>query len=100
MSIVGAGLHNAPGYAARMFGTLADRAINIEMISTSEVRITCMIAEADLETALRALHDTFELESPEAIDADAQTAAESQTAADTQAAAAGVGRADATAAAG
>ena len=69
VSIVGAGLHNAPGYAARMFGTLADTGVNIEMISTSEVRITCMIAEADLETALRALHDAFELERPEPIDA-------------------------------
>ena len=69
VSIVGAGLHNAPGYAARMFGTLADAGVNIEMISTSEVRITCMIAEADLETALRALHDAFELARPEPIDA-------------------------------
>ena len=72
VSIVGAGLHNAPGYAARMFGTLADAGVNIEMISTSEVRITCMIAEADLETALRALHDAFELERPEAVDAGAR----------------------------
>ena len=39
------GIHNAPGYAARMFGTLADAGVNIEMISTSEVRITCIIAE-------------------------------------------------------
>src|SRR4051794_31039418 len=76
VSIVGAGLHNAPGYAARMFGTLADAAVNIEMISTSEVRITCMIAEADLETALRALHDAFALERPENVDAiDAEAAA-------------------------
>ncbi|HET7472111.1 MAG TPA: aspartate kinase [Candidatus Limnocylindrales bacterium] len=65
VSIVGAGLHNAPGYAARMFGTLADAGVNIEMISTSEVRITCMIAEEELETALRALHAAFELERPE-----------------------------------
>jgi|GEM_PF-3540783 Aspartokinases len=57
-----------------MFGTLADAGINIEMISTSEVRITCMIAEADLETALRALHDAFELERPEAVDAGAAAA--------------------------
>jgi len=68
VSIVGAGLHNAPGYAARMFGTLADANVNIEMISTSEVRITCMIAEDELETALRALHDAFELERPENIE--------------------------------
>ncbi len=68
VSIVGAGLHNAPGYAARMFGTLADARVNIEMISTSEVRITCMIAEDELETALRALHEAFELERPEPVE--------------------------------
>ena len=68
VSIVGAGLHNAPGYAARMFGTLADANVNIEMISTSEVRITCMIAEDELETALRALHEAFELERPEPVE--------------------------------
>ena len=50
MSIVGAGLHNAPGYAARMFGTLADAGVNIEMISTSEVRITRIIAEDRVAT--------------------------------------------------
>ncbi len=68
VSIVGAGLHNAPGYAARMFGALADADVNIEMISTSEVRITCIVAEAELETALGALHDAFELERPEPVD--------------------------------
>jgi len=65
VSIVGAGIQNAPGYAARMFGTLADEQINIEMISTSEVRITCMIDESQLERASRALHRAFELERPE-----------------------------------
>ena len=69
VSIVGAGLHNAPGYAARMFGTLADAGVNIEMISTSEVRITCMIAEAELPQALNALHGAFELAKPDPIDA-------------------------------
>ena len=68
VSIVGAGLHNAPGYAARMFGTLADAGVNIEMISTSEVRITCMIAEAELPQALDALHGAFELARPDPID--------------------------------
>ena len=68
VSIVGAGLHNAPGYAARMFAALADAGVNIEMISTSEVRITCIVAEAELETALRALHDAFELARPETVD--------------------------------
>jgi aspartate kinase len=71
VSIVGAGLHNAPGYAARMFGTLADSGVNIEMISTSEVRITCTIAEDQLEQAVTALHAAFELARPDAVDAGA-----------------------------
>ena len=71
VSIVGAGLHNAPGYAARMFGSLADAGVNIEMISTSEVRITCVIGEAKLADALTALHGAFELERPDPVDAEA-----------------------------
>jgi len=71
VSIVGAGLHNAPGYAARMFGTLADAGVNIEMISTSEVRITCVIGESTLAEALTALHGAFELERPDPVDAEA-----------------------------
>src|SRR5829696_9205152 len=71
VSIIGAGLHNAPGYAARMFGTLADAGVNIEMISTSEVRITCVIGEGRLSAALEALHGAFELERPDPIDAEA-----------------------------
>jgi aspartate kinase len=74
VSIVGAGLHNAPGYAARMFGTLADAGVNIEMISTSEVRITCVIGEARLAAALDALHGAFELERPDPVDAEATIA--------------------------
>ncbi len=65
VSIVGAGIHNAPGYAARMFRTLADAGVNIEMITTSEIRITCTISEDQVETAVRALHQAFELETPE-----------------------------------
>jgi aspartate kinase len=68
VSIVGAGIHNSPGYAARMFAALADNGVNIEMISTSEIRITTIIAEDALETALAALHDAFELERPEAVE--------------------------------
>jgi aspartate kinase len=71
VSIIGAGLHNTPGYAARMFGTLADAGVNIEMISTSEVRITCVIDEAGLRAALDALHGAFELERPDPVDAEA-----------------------------
>jgi aspartate kinase len=69
ISVVGAGIQNAPGYAARMFGTLADAGINIEMISTSEIRITAIIAEDRVEEAVRALHAAFELERPESIEA-------------------------------
>ena len=69
VSIVGAGIHNAPGYAARMFGTLAEAGINIEMISTSEIRITTIIAEDRVEDAVRALHAQFRLEEPEAAEA-------------------------------
>jgi aspartate kinase len=69
ISIVGAGIQNAPGYAARMFGALADAGVNIEMISTSEIRITTIIAEDALETAVRALHAAFELERPESVEA-------------------------------
>jgi aspartate kinase len=68
VSIVGAGIQNAPGYAARMFAALANAGVNIEMISTSEIRITTIIAEDALETAVRALHEAFELERPEAIE--------------------------------
>ena len=69
VSIVGAGIQNAPGYAARMFKALAEAGVNIEMISTSEIRITTIIAEDALETAIRALHAAFELEQPEAVEA-------------------------------
>jgi aspartate kinase len=69
VSIVGAGIQNAPGYAARMFRALADADVNIEMISTSEIRITTIIAEDALETAIRALHSAFELEQPETVEA-------------------------------
>jgi len=71
VSIVGAGVHNAPGYAARMFGALADAGVNTEMISTSEVRITCVIEEGQLASALNALHGAFELEKPDPVDAQA-----------------------------
>jgi aspartate kinase len=69
VSIVGAGIQNAPGYAARMFGALADAGVNIEMISTSEIRITTIIAEDRVEDAVRALHAAFELEQPETVEA-------------------------------
>jgi aspartate kinase len=69
VSIVGAGIQNAPGYAAKMFGVMADTGINIEMISTSEIRITVIIAEDRVEDAVRALHAAFQLEQPETVNA-------------------------------
>jgi aspartate kinase len=74
VSIVGAGIQNAPGYAARMFHALADAGVNIEMISTSEIRITTIIAEDALETAVQALHRAFELERPESAVVEAASA--------------------------
>jgi len=62
VSIVGAGMLDSPGYASRMFRALADAAINIDMITTSEIRITCIIAESQLEEAVRVLHRAFQLE--------------------------------------
>lgn len=63
LSIVGTGMQNAPGYASAMFRTLADAGINIEMITTSEIRITCLVKEAQVAEAARALHTAFDLDS-------------------------------------
>ncbi|MBI2165904.1 MAG: aspartate kinase [Chloroflexi bacterium] len=63
VSIVGAGIQNAPGYAARTFRALADAGVNIEMITTSEIRITCIVAEEKAKEAVRILHRAFGLES-------------------------------------
>jgi len=62
VSIVGTGMQNAPGYASRMFRALADASVNIEMITTSQIRITCIVPEAQVEKAVSVLHDVFELE--------------------------------------
>jgi aspartate kinase len=61
LSLVGAGMKSHPGVAADMFDALADEGINIEMISTSSIRISCVIREADAERALRAVHARFGL---------------------------------------
>ena len=65
ISIVGTGIQNAPGYASRMFRALADGGINIEMITTSEIRITCIVDENNVAKAARVLHTTFDLDVPE-----------------------------------
>jgi aspartate kinase len=63
VSIVGAGMKTSPGIAAKMFRTLADEGVNIEMISTSTIRISVVIAASDLERAARSLHTAFGLDS-------------------------------------
>jgi len=62
VSIVGTGMLNTPGYAAKMFRTLYQQGINIQLITTSEIRITCIISEDSVKDAVRALHRAFELE--------------------------------------
>ena len=62
VSIVGTGMQNTPGFAAKMFDTLSKEGINIELISTSEIRITCIIKESKVKEAVRALHKAFEVE--------------------------------------
>ncbi|BAZ98068.1 MAG: aspartate kinase [Dehalococcoides mccartyi] len=62
VSIIGTGMLNAPGYAARMFKALSDAGINILLISTSEIRITCIIEEDKVKDAVKAIHKAFEME--------------------------------------
>jgi aspartate kinase len=61
VSLVGAGMKSNPGVAAAMFEALAEAGINIEMISTSTIRISCVIRADDVSTAVRAIHDRFRL---------------------------------------
>ncbi len=69
VSLVGAGMKTSPGIAAQMFRTLADNDVNIEMISTSTIRISVVIATPDLERAARSLHTAFGLDSGQAYSA-------------------------------
>ena len=69
VSLVGAGMKTSPGVAASMFRTLADNGVNIQMISTSTIRISVVIASADLENAARCLHTAFGLDSGQAYSA-------------------------------
>ena len=62
VSIIGTGMQNTPGFAARMFSALSEQGVNIQLISTSEIRITCIIDEARVKDAVQALHRAFELE--------------------------------------
>jgi aspartate kinase len=62
LSVVGTGMLGTPGIAARTFRALAEAGINIEMISTSEIRITCLVSRAQVEKGVRTLHKAFELD--------------------------------------
>ena len=62
VSIVGSGMQNTPGYASRMFRLLANGGVNIDMITTSEIRISCIIDESQGPDAVRLLHDGFQLD--------------------------------------
>jgi aspartate kinase len=61
VSIIGAGMRSHPGVAAKVFQTLADENINIQMISTSPIKISCVIRADDVPQAVRSLHEAFEL---------------------------------------
>jgi aspartate kinase len=61
LSLIGAGMRSHPGVSARFFTALADAGVNVEMISTSEIRISVVCRDTDLDTAVRAVHDAFEL---------------------------------------
>jgi aspartate kinase len=61
VSLIGAGMRSHPGIAAKMFRTLAAEGINLQMISTSPIKISCMIDRADVERAVRSLHAVFSL---------------------------------------
>ncbi|MBA7692151.1 Aspartokinase [subsurface metagenome] len=62
VSIIGTGMLDTPGYAARMFTALGEKGINIQLITTSEIRITCIVDEARVKDAVGALHQAFELD--------------------------------------
>ncbi len=67
VSLIGAGMKTNPGIAAKMFEVLARENVNIEMISTSTIRISCVVKEDDVERAVRSLHEAFELDKEPAV---------------------------------
>ena len=65
VSLVGAGMQSHPGVAARMFSALGKKGINIDLISTSEIKISCVVKKDKGSEAIRAIHQEFELEKEE-----------------------------------
>ena len=69
LSLIGAGMRSHPGVSATFFSALADAGVNVQLISTSEIRISVVVLESDLDNAVRAVHAAFGLdtESGEAV---------------------------------
>ncbi len=67
VSIIGAGMKSHPEVAAKVFTVLGDEGVNIEMIATSPIKISCVIAGDQVPGAVRALHSAFELSGPDTI---------------------------------
>ena len=67
VSVVGAGMKSHPGVAAKVFTVLGDEGVNIEMIATSPIKISCVIAGEQVPAAVRAQHSAFELSGPDTI---------------------------------
>jgi aspartate kinase len=74
ISLVGAGMKTHPGIAADMFDVLADAGINIEIISTSAIRISCVVRAEEVERAVRVVHDKFRLSEPKVVEEVSQPA--------------------------
>ncbi len=62
VTLVGAGMRTYPGVAAKMFQVLADNEINIEMISTSSIKISCVVRKDDVKKAVKAIHEAFKMD--------------------------------------
>ena len=69
VSLIGAGMKSHPGVAADMFEALADAGINIEIISTSSIRVSCVVRASDVDRAVNAVHEKFRLFAEERVDA-------------------------------
>lgn len=65
VSLIGAGMKSHPGVSARFFGALAEAGVNLEMISTSEIRVSVVVRDTEVPTAVHAVHDAFELGDPD-----------------------------------
>jgi aspartate kinase len=74
ISLIGAGMKSHPGVAADMFDALAEAGINIEIISTSSIRVSCVVREAEIERAVRVVHERFRLSDPVLLGSEARAA--------------------------